>query len=273
MSSSRKYTSTSSTRSTSRPVSFDAVQPRCCATSWRARPTDRRRNVVVVVDQGVLERHPRAAGADRRVRAAPPHGAEPGGARARRARRRSGQERPAPRGRHPSRHPRRRPLPAFVRRGGRRRRRARRRGLRGGHGASRHPSHPRADDGARAGRLGGGREERHQRLREEELPRHVRAAVRGHQRLRVPRDALRSRLASGVSEAVKAALIRDARSSTSSRSTPPRSSRATAGDGAGRSGGRRRSTCAHIATAAIRSSSARRGRSTSATGRRTSSSS
>ena len=74
--------------------------------------------------------------------------------------------------------------------GGDRRRRGARRGrLRGGDGASRHPADSRPDHRAGAGRLGGRRQERHQRVRQEELPRHVRAAVRRHQRLRVPDDA------------------------------------------------------------------------------------
>ncbi len=88
-----------------------------------------------------------------------------------------------------------RAVPPFVRGGDRRRRGARRRRLRRGDGASRRPADSRADDGAGAGRLGGRRQERRQRVRQEELPRHLRAAVRRDQRLRVPRDAVRSRLA------------------------------------------------------------------------------
>ena len=69
----------------------------------------------------------------------------------------------------------------------------------------------RADHGALPGRLGRGREERDQRLRREELPRHLRAAVRGGQRLPLPRRRSRRRdPIAGMAEAVKVALIRDA---------------------------------------------------------------
>ena len=163
-----------------------------------ARSADRSPSqLIVVLDQGVLDHHPRLPEEIARVRTPPSHGAQPVGARRRRAGRRSGQERSAPRGRHPSRHQRRRPLPPFVRRRDRRRRGARRRRLRGRDRPPGHSSHPCADDGARAGRFGDGREERDQRVREEELPGHVRAAVRGHQRRQLPRDAPRSPLARG----------------------------------------------------------------------------
>ena len=189
-----------------------------------ARSADRSPSqLVVVLDQGVLESPSAPAGADCRVRPPPSHGAQPVGARGRRAWRRSGEERPAPRGRHPSRHQRCRPLPPFVRGGDRRRRGARRRRLRRRHGPSRHPSHPRADDGARAGRFGDGRQERHQRVREEELPGHVRAAVRGASTTSA--SSRRCPIATGARACRKRSRPRSSRtgrSSTSSRSMPPR---------------------------------------------------
>ncbi len=51
--------------------------------------------------------------------------------------------------------------------------------LRCGYGASRGAAHPPAHDQPQPGRRRRGREERHQRVREKELPRHLRAAVRG----------------------------------------------------------------------------------------------
>ena len=98
-----------------------------------------------------------------------------------------------------------------VRRRDRRRRGARRRRLRRGDRASRGPRRAPADDGARAERLRRRREERRQRVRHQELPRHVRAAVRGDQRRALPRDASPGATAiAGMAEAVKVALIRDA---------------------------------------------------------------
>ena len=115
-------------------------------------------------------------------------------------------------------------LPSFVRGRRRRRRRARRGRLRGGDRASRHPADPDSDHGALAGRFGGRREERHQRLRQEELSRHVRAAVRRHQRLELPADAARSRLARrDLRSHQGGADSGSATSSTSSSSMPRRS--------------------------------------------------
>ena len=104
---------------------------------------------------------------------------------------------------------RRRALPPFVRRRHRRRRGARCRRVCRGYRASRHPADSRADDGAGARRLGDGRQERRQRVRQEELSRNVRAAVCRHQRRDVPADAARPDWRAGVSEAIKAALIKD----------------------------------------------------------------
>src|SRR4029450_13685364 len=75
------------------------------------------------------------------------------------------------------------------------RRRARRGRLRGGDGAPGDSPHPVSDDGAGPGRFGSRGEERDQRVRPEELPGNVHAAVRGGQRFVVPHDALRPRLA------------------------------------------------------------------------------
>ena len=67
-------------------------------------------------------------------------------------------------------------------------------GLRGGDGAPGDPPDPVSDHGAGAGRFGGRRQERHQRLRPEELSRHLHAALRRRQRFELPDDAVGSRL-------------------------------------------------------------------------------
>ena len=171
--------------------------------------------------------------------------------------------------------PRRRAVPPLVRGRGRRRRGARRRRLRGGDRAPRRPADPRPDHRAGAGRLGGRREERRQRLRQEELPRDLRAAVRGDQRLRVPGDALRPRLAVRDCRGGQGGADQGRRASSScSKQDAPRAGRARRGrDGAAGPAVGGAPPARTSPAAAIRSSSVRRARSTSGTGRRTSSSS
>ena len=79
------------------------------------------------------------------------------------------------------------------------------------HHPSRHPPRPRAHHRAGPERFRRRGEERRQRLWQEELPRHVRAAVRGAERRRLPRTLHPRDKIAGMAEAVKVALIRDAR--------------------------------------------------------------
>ena len=165
------------------PVLRDVVQ-----AEGRAR-------LFVVIDEGVADAHPEHGGRRAALLRRPLRRAAPAGAAAGRPRRRGDQERARPRQPDPrgDRRPRRRP--PLLRGGDRRRRGARRRRLRGRHRPPRRAADPRPDHGPVAGRLGGRRQERDQRVRQEELRRVVRAAARGPERLRPAADPARPRLA------------------------------------------------------------------------------